>query len=280
MNPLTAMPGTKLRACETCGKFYEANTRALTCSEPCRHERWKRKHAERQREARRAGKAPRAEYHRQYDQKRAWPRCGVCGVISRKLPSVGCLECYARKQPPRKWNDDEAEVVEMYAGKDAMRYLQYDIYRMTGRVRSYSSIRHQVRAMGIRLMDHQDGYTINRLVEITGKDKKTIIRRIEQMRIENIARGRKVLISLEDGQRIIDFYKSSDKPSYSVAEVTRILGFSASEVYRGIAEGIPTWKEGGRRRVCKVTIDRAAAYLRKTGKLRIHWRLLVKHSNK
>lgn len=165
-------------------------------------------------------------------------------------------------------------MIEIYAGKDDPAHLQLRIYNETRVARSRESIRQQIKVMGIKVTNHQDAYTIAQLVAITGRPYMTIKSLIDEGVIKNIGRGRRILISMEDGQRVIDRYTVSDRPSYSMPEAAAMLGYTRSTLFKALNKGLPSWKEGHRRRVCKRAVDHAVQYLRDTGNVRIHWRLL------
>lgn len=220
----------------------------------------------------------RREYFKVYNARRrelAWPKCKRCKVIARRLPKIGCLECHAKKQPRRPWGRLESDMIELYAGKDDMPHLQLRIYHETGQARTRGSIDSQSGTMGIKVRTHQDGFTIKQLSDLTGLHKSTITYRIKKLGIENIGRGRIVLISQSDGERVMERYQPVERPSYSVGEVMAILGCQQSTIYKAFGSGLPSWKDGHTRRVCKATVDRAVGYLRDTGKLRVNWRLLA-----
>ena len=226
-------------------------------------------------------KRDRNEYHRLYHNARRkridWPKCSQCGFTARWYPDIGCLECYANKQPRRKWSRLEIDMVELYAGKDGPAHLQLRIYQETGQARTRDAIRCRTKYMGIKIRNHQEGYTIKQLMEITGRPYSTIMCLINEGVIQNIGRGRRVLISNEDGEKVIMRYTTShDRPSYSIAEVMTLLGYTKGSVHAAVRNGLPSWKIGHTRHICKVTVDRAIDYLKKTGKLRLHWRLLAK----
>ena len=218
----------------------------------------------------------RKQYFEQYKARRkklAWPKCKLCETIARRLPKLGCLECHARTMPRRrKWERLEADMVELYAGKDDIPHLQLRIWQETGSARSRNAIRAQTKLMGIKVAQHQDGYTIAQLSKLTGRPYHTIFNLVQRETIKNIGRGRRVLVSIEDGDNLIEWYRKDKYPSYSIEEVKRILGYDQSTVYDARKNGLPWWKEGHAVRICKVTIDRAVTYLRTTGEIRINWR--------
>jgi hypothetical protein len=129
--------------------------------------------------------------------------------------------------------------------------------------------------MGIKTATHQEGYTIAQLVEITGHPRTSIKDRIKREKYTNIGTDYRVLLSIEDGDRLIETYRNLERPSYSTEEAARLLGYEHATMYRAFRNGLPSWRKGTGKRVCKVTVDRAVEYLKTTGKLRIHWRSLV-----
>lgn len=223
----------------------------------------------------RRSKEAQAAYFRKWYNRQVWPKCDDCGFIARRFPDIGCLECFAKSQPRREYTDPENELIEINAGKDDLPNLQYRIYQDTGIARTRSSIDARQERMGIKVKEHQDGFTIAQLSELTGVNENTVTYRMNRLGIKNQGRGRIVLVSLEDGQRLIDYYKRDPRPSYSLDEAMQILGVQESGIYVALRAGLPSWKDGHYRRVCKATIDRAVAYLRETGKVRVPWRLIV-----
>lgn len=222
--------------------------------------------------------ASRAEYFRQYQVKRQalkWSKCKRCGFTARKLSDVGCLECYARTFGRREWARIEEDMIEMYAGKDDPAHLQLRIYQESGTARTRKAIRQKVKEMGIRTLNHQDGYTPTQLAEITGLSRNTFVKLIQRGTVENIARGRRRLIPKEVGDELIARYTKPETPSYSVQDVMVLLGYTETGVRKAVTRGLPSWVEGGSRRVCKATVDRAAEHLKDTGKLRVRWGLLA-----
>jgi hypothetical protein len=130
--------------------------------------------------------------------------------------------------------------------------------------------------MGISTLDHQDAYTIPQLMEITGKSRNTFVRLIREGKIKSIGKGSRLLISIDDGDRLIEHYRVKDKPSYTVAEVMRLIGCTEDAVRQAYRlRGLPCWQEGGTKRICKATVDRAVMHLRETGAVRVPWRSLV-----
>lgn len=273
------------RDCAVClAEFTISNGKQQTCSDACKVEARRRWYA-----ANRPAKpklqrpeSPRASYFKAYQARRKEieknrRRCKVCKCIAKRLSEVGCLECYARIQPRREWSDCERDVVERCAGRDDTAILQHAIYKETNSARTRDSIRHQMKSMGIKFFTHQEGYTIPQLVEITGKSYGAIYKLTQNGTIKNIGRGHCTLVSVDDGDKVIAMYRRREQPSYSVDEATELMGYGTyRSLLREIKKGLPSWKEGHTRRVCKVTIDRAVEYLKTTGSIRVPWRSLMR----
>lgn len=278
MNPFTAMPGTRIRKCITCSQFFEATHPRLTgCSEACRAQARRTKHAERQREARRAGTAGR---HKKTTRPN-WSNCQTCGLVAQKPADTGCLECYARSIKRKGWSEEERDLLETWAGSKDLPDLQSWLYRKFGNARTREAIRGQMRKMGIAASYHQDGYTIAQLAEITGFHHNSILYYVQNQKMVNVNSSSKVImISLEDGEKVIERYKRHDRPSYSIDETIRILGINSASLYNGIERGLPSWTEGHRRRVCKASVDRVVGYMKRTGRIRIPWSRLFETVSK
>lgn len=215
-------------------------------------------------------------YQRERYKRIHWPKCKDCGYIARYFWDLGCLNCHATHQPRRDWTPEESDIIEIHAGKDDPANLQFRLFNETGIARSRDSIRAQIKAMGIKVTSHQDGYTIPQLVTITGRPYNTINNLIQDGLIKNIGKGRRILVSPEDGEMVIARYKRTERPSYTYEEAAMVLGYDPGSIRSAVKRGLPSWKEGGHtRRVCKVTIDRAAEYLKTTGKIRVPWSRLI-----
>lgn len=222
----------------------------------------------------------RREYFRAYNARRnkeaSKRKCETCGTRAKRVQDIGCLNCYATAQPGWKhWTEPEKIILEIYAGKDDAVYLQLRIYQDTGSARTLYAIGQYYKTMGIKVCVHHDGYTSAQLSAITGHPRTSIKTRAKLEGLSNIGRGTRWLLSVEDGEKLIQYYKNIERPSYTIPEAMKILGYEQSSISNAIRLGLPSWRKGMGKRVCKVTVDRAAEYLKTTGKLRIHWRLLV-----
>lgn len=216
--------------------------------------------------------AQRARYNRLY-----WPKCADCGVIARNYPdSFGCLECYARKQPTRDWSTAEIDYLERYTGTSDVKTLQFFHYAHTGVARSRCAIRNQFKVQGLKITTHQDGYTVGDIAKLIGLSYNGVMSLLRDGHITNIAKGKRILISIEDGDRLIKRYSPPEQPTYTMEQAADIIGCDKSTIRSAVHRGLPSWKQGHTRRVCKVTVDRAVAHLRDTGAVRVPWGSLAK----
>ena len=182
-------------------------------------------------------KTDRREYYREYNKRRqkqikryrvdyVWPKCSECGYRARVMDSTGCLECYARSQAKRKWTEDESGILVDYAGKEDPTRLQYRLFVRLGSSRSRMGIHIQLHKMGIRIKSHQGTYTITQLAEMIGVHRNTVHKRIRKLGIKNLNHGMPILLSYEDGDRLIESFRMPEGSFYSFDEALTLLGFS------------------------------------------------------
>lgn len=278
MHPANAPTGSVFVPCVECCTLFERKHKAtVCCSTECKTSRRATQNAIRQREwwKKKKGTGYRAEYFRANKKAQAWPKCEVCVTISRRLPDVGCLECYARDCHLREWSPAEIDVLERYAGKDGAARLQLRLYRVTGEPRTRGAIRMQLKKHNISSLSNQDGYTVAQIAKVTGRSYTTIQNFIRAGGAKNIGNCNRILVSLEDGERLIKRYTDKGAPSYTIDEAAKMIGCSKCAIRRAIKRGAPSWKNGHIRVVPKSLIDRAVRYLRDTGEIYVPWRSLV-----